>query len=137
MATDVQQPGMGAARKDRDPFASHMSGHKALVSDEGIGLPLPVVRALEVILQATLKAPAGDLPTEIEQPVQDLLSLGGCHDACAIFFKYSARRHILQGKDLPAWQPQGPLDECPRMDVERDRLSTVGRADQFYGLQQP
>jgi hypothetical protein len=134
MATDVQQPGMGAARKDCDPFASHVSGHKSLVLDEGIGLPLPIVRTLEVILQATLEAPAGDLATEIEQPAQDLLRLGGCHYARALFFKYSARRHILQRKDLAAWQPHGPLDERPGMHVERDNSSTVRCANQLYGL---
>src|SRR5215203_2669525 len=133
VATDVQQPGMGAAREDRDPLAPHMSGHESLVLDKGVGLPLPAGRALEMVLQAALEAPAGDLAAEIEQPAQDLLRLGGCYNARATFFEYSTRRHILQRKDRSIWQPHAPFNERPGVHVERDRPSTVGCANQFYG----
>ena len=39
MATDVDHPGMGAAREDRDPFPPHVGGHEALVHDPQMRFP--------------------------------------------------------------------------------------------------
>ena len=57
------------------PFPLHVGGHEALVHDPRIRFPLSISRSPEMGLEAALKAPAGDLTTEIKQPVQDLLRL--------------------------------------------------------------
>lgn len=85
-------------------------------------------------LKAALKAPAGDLTTEIKQPVQDLLRLRGDHHLRAMFFQDEPWRHVLERKEFATGQPHSPFDEDSGMHMEQNRLTAIRGADELEGL---
>ena len=84
-----------------------------------------------------LEAPAGDLTTEIKQPVQDFLRLCGGDHPRALLFERVPRRHVLERKEFATGQPQAPFDKGPGMHMERDQLTAIRFANQLEGFDQP
>ena len=137
MATDVDHASMGATCEDCDPLPLNMGGHETLVHDPRIRFPVPVSGSLEMGLEPALKAAAGDLTTEIKQPVQDLLRLCGDHHVRAMLFEYVSWRHVLERKEFATGQPHAPFDESSGMHMQRNRLTAIRSANQLEGFDQP
>jgi hypothetical protein len=88
-------------------------------------------------LEAALKAPVGDLTTEIKQPVHDFLRLGGDDHPRALLFERVPGRHVLQRKEFATGQPQTPFDKGPGMHMQRNRPTAIRSANQLDGFDQP